>query len=132
MIVKVNKSSFYLVDDTCNKMCERKHNDIKADNVLLTNSGPSNQIVNYSTTCGSKVVLIDFNKATEKTMGKEYKPSDNQKALYRAHHPHLAPKMINDRKQSTASDMFSVGKLFHIICQKYKVQSGSDQHVLDS
>lgn len=40
------------------------HNDIKGDNVLLTNSSMSNQIANCSTTCGCKVVLIDFNKAT--------------------------------------------------------------------
>ena len=61
--------------------------------------------------------------------------SDNEKSLYHVYHPHLAPEVINGtRKQSTANDMFLVGKLLQFICQKYKVQpgSGNDQHSLDS
>jgi len=85
------------------------HNDIKADNILLTGAS-------------CKVVLIDYDKATESSLGKLYKLTDNEKALYYDHYPHLAPEVINGlTKQNTSSDIFSVGKLFHFICDKYEL-----------
>ena len=106
------------------------HNDIKGDNVLLTNLSQNQKA---STMWGHKIVLIDFNKATEKSLGKLFKLNDDEKSLYHVHHSHIAPEVIDGaRKQSTASDMFSVGKLFQRICQKYKVQSGSgDRSFID-
>lgn len=90
---------------------------------MLTNSSQNQKA---STTRGHKIVLIDFNKATEKSLGKLYKLSGDEKSLYRVHHSHIAPEVIDGaRKQTTASDMFSVGKLFQRICQKYTVQSQS-------
>jgi len=84
------------------------HNDIKPDNILLSNSS-----------CNMQVVLIDYNKATERSLGKLYKLTDNEKILYRMHYPHLAPEVIDGvMKQTTASDIFAVSKVFSFICDK--------------
>ena len=78
------------------------HSDIKADNILLTNTSALASSSNFN------VLLID-NKATERNLGKLYKLSDNEKLLYRTHYLHLVPEIIDGiAKQSTTSDMYSV------------------------
>ena len=67
------------------------HNDIKADNILLTNAST----VASSASSKFNVFLIDYGKATEKSLGKLYKLSDTEKLLYRSQHPHLAPKITD-------------------------------------
>ena len=101
------------------------HNDIKADNILLTNT---------STVVSSNkfnVLLIDYGKATEKSLGKLYKLSDTEKLLYRTHHLHLAPEIIDGVvKQSTTSDVYSVGKVFQFICDKHEDVSEEEKHFI--
>ena len=97
------------------------HNDIKADNILLSyNTKQSSYDVH--------VVLIDYNKASERSLGKLYKLTDNEKILYHTHYPHMAPEIIDGiTKQNTTSDIFSVGKVFCFICDKYKQSSEEDK-----
>ena len=99
--------------------------------IVLTNSSHLQKV---DIAKGHKIVLIDFNKATEISLGKLYKLSSDEKSLYRAYHSHMAPEVIDGtKKQTTASDIFSVGKLFRYICQKCTVQSGSsDKSLIDS
>lgn len=89
------------------------HSDIKQDNILLSNT-------NFDV----QVVLIDYNKATERSLGKLYNLTDNERVLYHTHYPHLAPEIIDGvTKQTTASDIFAVDKVFSFICDKYEESS---------
>ena len=76
------------------------HNDIKA-NILLTNTST------VASSSRFNVLLIDYGKATEKSLGKLYKLNDTEKLLYHTQHLHLAPEIIDGVvKQSTTSDMY--------------------------
>ena len=87
------------------------HNDIKSDNILFANNHVANE--KFS------VVLIDFNKATRTSDGKKYTLSAEEKTLYQSHCPHLAPEVIEGiSKQTCASDIFAVGRLFKQIAKK--------------
>ena len=103
------------------------HNDIKADNILLTNA--STVVGSASSKCN--VLLIDYGKATEKSLGKLYKLSDTEKLLYRTQHLHLAPEVIDGVvKQSTTSDMYSVGKVLEFICDKHENVTEEEKHYI--
>ncbi|XP_065888089.1 mitogen-activated protein kinase kinase kinase 7-like [Dysidea avara] len=101
------------------------HNDIKSDNVLLTDGQVTNQSSgNYS------VVLIDFNKATRLSDGKQYTLSPYEKTLHYTHHPHLAPEVIEGTsKQTCASDMFAVGRLLKQIAKRMQHNTSDDTAV---
>lgn len=103
------------------------HNDIKTDNILLTNAST----VASSASSKFNVFLIDYGKATEKSLGKLYKLSDTEKLLYRSQHPHLAPEIIDGVvKQSTTSDMYSIGKVLQFICDKHKNVTEEEKHYI--
>lgn len=94
------------------------HNDIKTDNILLTNTNRCSSVT-PELLCDHQVVLIDFNKATESNKGRLYTLSNNEKTLHYAHHPHIAPEVIEGTsKQNSTSDIFSLGKTFKQICSK--------------
>lgn len=85
------------------------HNDIKGDNVFICKpSLPSG--IEYH------VVIIDFGKASKLAEGKKYSLSLSEKVQYRKFHHHLAPELIDGLvQQNTTTDVFSLGKLFHMV-----------------
>ena len=96
------------------------HNDIKIDNVLITNS--------ITLPTGYQIVLIDFGKATRFKDAKRYNLSIFERREYFRLYPHLAPEVIEgETKQSIQSDMFSLGLMLHKIidcgCFQGMVQS---------
>lgn len=95
------------------------HNDIKEDNVLLSEN-PSRQLQSFAAASSSSitssgvyhVVLIDFGKATQVTRGRLYNLTEREKEQYVANFPHYAPEVINGNgKQTIMSDMYAVGVL---------------------
>lgn len=84
------------------------HNDIKVDNILITDS--------VTLPTGYQIVLIDFGKATLFKNAKRYDLSVLERQEYLRRYPHLAPEVIEgETKQSTQSDMFSLGLVIHKI-----------------
>ena len=71
------------------------------------------------------MLLID-NKATERSLGKSYKLSDNERLLYCTHHMHLhlIPEIIDGvvKQSMTVQVMYIqlVAKVLQFICDKYK------------
>ena len=63
------------------------HNDIKADNILLSNCSTSNS--NY------QIVLVDFGKATYLAEAKGLKLSGHEQIEYTRKYTHLAPEVIS-------------------------------------
>ena len=60
------------------------------------------------------IVLIDFGKATSDSQGKHYHLSFSERIQYIKKYPHIAPEVVEGEcKQSTYSDMFSVGGIFY-------------------
>ena len=103
--------------------CEAQllHNDIKEDNVLLSqNSLQHNSRLTSSSSpssCVYHIVLTDFGKATRISCGRRYHLSEREKEQYRTNFPQLAPEVINgSEKQSIMSDMYAVGVLFKKMC----------------
>ena len=83
------------------------HNDIKADNVVLSDSVPD-----YGNSPPLVPVLIDFGKSRPVTKPKTYKLAEKEKEYYRIHHKHIAPEVINvTHPQSIKSDVFSLGRI---------------------
>ena len=75
------------------------HNDIKADNILLTTNDS-----------GLHPVLIDFGKCRKVSNAKWYKLNANKQAKYFKEHWHIAPELVyGTHGQSFASDLFSFG-----------------------
>lgn len=92
------------------------HNDLKADNILITkpsNSCPIDLLYSY------QIVLIDFGKACTLENGKKYNLTKDEKVLYYTFCSHLAPELAEGiSKQATFSDTFSLGKVIKQICAK--------------
>ena len=62
------------------------------------------------------MVLVDFGKATKVVNAKRYKLTAFEKKEYFQKYPHIAPEVIEgETKQSTQSDIYSVGRLFYRI-----------------
>ena len=81
------------------------HNDIKADNVLLTNS--------FADDSSIQVVLIDFGKATNVNEGRKLELCKIQKEEYMQKCPHIAPEVIEGVMcESTFSDIYGIGGIF--------------------
>ena len=84
------------------------HNDLKCDNIVLTSQSASESI---------KAIIIDFNKACEVDKGKKYNLSNAEKEQYKKYHHHIAPDLRDGQCcQSQESDIFSLGKIFHALC----------------
>ncbi len=90
------------------------HNDIKGDNILLTEI---EQLTTKSPlTSEFQVIMVDFGKATDKKNGKKYHLSSSEKHEYLLYHSYIAPELINGlEKQNVCSDIYSLGKLLHKI-----------------
>ena len=81
------------------------HNDLKCDNVVVDNS-----------TGEIKPCIIDFGKACLESNSKLYHLSMSDKDIYRKHHPQVAPDVRDGLyKQSTASDIYSFGRILSAI-----------------
>ena len=82
------------------------HNDIKADNVLLTLQNSS-----------LHPVLIDFGKCRKTSNAKRYRLTPEEQRKYHRKHWHIAPQLIEgSHSQSFASDVYSFGVLISKIC----------------
>ena len=101
------------------------HNDIKPDNVLLSNMHrkPNQSQIPLSIFA----VLTDFGKATLVDSGKRYSLCPIDQADYNSHLDvsfYLAPEVISgESKQSRQSDMFAVGGVIYRILDKNKISS---------
>ena len=81
------------------------HNDIKCDNIIVERS--------FS---GVKGFLVDFGKACLISNAKSYKLSAEDRLKYTKNHPQIAPDLRDGHgKQSTASDIYSFGRILKII-----------------
>ena len=104
---------------------EMLHNDIKPDNILLSNTHktPNLTPVPFSVF----VILSDFGKATSVNGGKTYNLMPVDQADYNSHLElsfYLAPEIISgETQQSRQSDMFAVGGVIYRIIDKSKLSS---------
>ena len=83
------------------------HNDIKQNNVLLTDSMTASQLQTHE---AYHIVLIDFGKATALQNDHRYNHSDAEKAAYFSKYPHIPPEVIEGQTPRTeASDVYAAG-----------------------
>ena len=81
------------------------HNDLKSDNIVVGNS------FDYVEPC-----IVDFGKACFQQNAKLYHLSTTDKEVYRKRHPQVAPELRDGiSKQSTASDVYSFGRILSAI-----------------
>ena len=80
------------------------HNDLKSDNVLVTDS--------FESTSSIQILIVDFGKATERDSGRKHKLSETQKEDYKQRYPHMAPEVINGMNETPLSDIFAAGSIF--------------------
>ena len=81
------------------------HNDLKSDNIVVSNSFDC-----------TEPCIVDFGKACFQQNAKLYHLSTNDKAVYRKHHPQVAPELRDGIcKQSMASDVYSFGRILAAI-----------------
>lgn len=101
------------------------HNDLKADNVLLTNLEQFSK--KSALTSGFQVIVTDFGKATYKDSGRKYCLSSSEKQQYRFYHRHIAPEIIDGlEKQNVRSDKYSLGKLLQNVFTSAVVPSKTE------
>lgn len=94
----------YLHDDA-----EIVHNDLKSDNVILSESFTQQAIHSL---LDFQIVVVDFGKATEKANGHRYNLNLTEKEQYRVQFRHLAPEVIDGTmKQGVHSDIYALGKI---------------------
>ena len=83
------------------------HNDIKEDNITLTNIGHK-----------IKSVVIDFGKACFVKNGKKYNLSAVEKRRYKLVHPQVPPDVVDGiRIQDKLSDVYSFGRILKSIAE---------------
>ena len=88
------------------------HNDLKCNNILICDG-----LVGVEGMCDTQTVVIDFGKATSIDSGKTYRLNDVEKAEYFKKYPYIAPEVIEGMScQSKMSDIYSLGCIFHKIC----------------
>ena len=69
-------------------------------------------------------ILVDFGKATKVDEGKLYNLNAIEKDEYRLSFPHIAPEIIEAKsKQTTYSDMFSVGGILYHVADSKQISS---------
>ena len=91
---------------------EHLHNDLKGDNVIISD-------VNTSL----HPVIIDFGKSPCSTLakGKLYQLSLRDQEKYRKHHKHVAPEVVRGtHPQSPGSDVDGFGLLLSLLCKYHK------------
>ena len=94
------------------------HNDIKGDNVLLTQS------LNPEDDCQHQIILIDFGKATKIEESKCYNLSAYERGEYIRRYPHIPPEVIEgDRRPYKGSDIYAIGKLLYKVCNSGVIDS---------
>ena len=82
------------------------HNDIKANNILLTDCTIESQLQEKYI----QIVLIDFGKATPIQNDCKHNLSDAEKAEYFRKYPHISPEIIEGiTTNTTSSDIYSAG-----------------------
>ena len=119
------------------------HNDIKANNILLTRYSPENWI-SPSSSSGSiseavsfnfQVVLIDFGKASLIKANNMLRLSESERHQYKVKHPSIAPEVIDGiRPYSTKSDIYATGNVIQMISQErryYNLPSGVQQRLIE-
>lgn len=85
------------------------HRDLKSDNVVLNKQGDSVQCI-----------LIDFGKSSHIGKVQRYHLSDKEKEEYCCYHKQVAPDLVDGiTNVSTASDMYSYGRLLKNIIQYF-------------
>ena len=86
------------------------HNDIKANNVVLEKT-PTTSEKSYSP------VLIDFGKSTKAAASSMTSRTSGRKRIAPEHSlkSYLAPEVIKERLYSTASDVYSLGKMLKAV-----------------
>lgn len=103
------------------------HNDIKADNVALSDCTPE---------CKEHPAplwptIIDFGKACPATKGKRYKLQRHQQKIFKERYSQLAPDLIDGRvTQNALSDVYSFGKLIERVASV--AANGKTLHQLSS
>ena len=101
------------------------HNDIKPDNVLLSNMHKNYNYPRSTAPFNVLVVLTDFGKATSVANGKRYSFSPIEQADYKSRPElrfYLAPEVISgETKQSRESDMFAIGGIIYKINDNNKL-----------
>ena len=98
--------------------CGVLHNDIKADNIVL-----SDKIPFYPNSPPLVPILVDLGKSRLLAQAKRYNLTDEERSYYRIHHKHIAPELINGtHSQSFRSDVYSLGR---IVLQCSKIVSSS-------
>ncbi|XP_071798742.1 uncharacterized protein [Asterias amurensis] len=85
------------------------HNDIKMDNILMSNDTPTHRWRAY---------VIDVGMATTTINPRNYVLTSEEKEKYRRFHGHIAPEMVdNAEHQSIQSDIFQLGFVLNSIGQ---------------
>lgn len=85
------------------------HNDLKADNVALSDCLPAS---NEAPVPRLWPTIVDFGKACPSEKGKMYVLGSRQKEMYRSRFSHIAPDLVDGIvRQSYLSDVFSFGQL---------------------
>jgi len=96
------------------------HNDLKCNNILICDG-----LAAVEDMCDSyvQIVVIDFGKATCIDSGKTYRLNDVEKAEYFKKYPYIAPEVIEGIScQSKMSDIYSLGCIFHKICDHGRLE----------
>lgn len=99
------------------------HNDIKSDNVVI---GKSLESCTKSCTSSSsyQILLVDFGKACKSSEGKAFHLTCFEQEEHRVRFPHIAPEIIEgESKQTTYSDMFSVGGIIYQVAESQQLSS---------
>ena len=85
---------------------EHLHNDLKGDNVVISDFDHS-----------LHPVIIDFGKSTTVAKGRLYRLSLREQEKYRKHHKHIAPEVVRGtHPQSPASDVYAFGTSSKLKC----------------
>ena len=95
------------------------HNDIKSDNIVF-----------YAENTELKPVLVDFGKACPINEGEYRKLSKKKQQIYREHHSHIAPEIVDGTApQSRSSDIYSLGrvvrKIGELVCCEEIIRLGA-------
>ena len=92
-------------------------NDLKANNVVLEKRYGKQY----------NAVIIDFGKSTKIDSPEPKKTlSKSEQKIYRQSYPHVAPKIVFcQATASTASDVYSFGRLMKFVCQKADLNLGA-------
>ena len=97
------------------------HNDLKVNNVVLERR--------YGRQYNA--VIIDFGKSTTIDSLEPKTLSKSEQKIYRQSYPHIAPEIIcGQATASTASDVYSSGRLMGFLCQKADLNLGAKRSLL--